>query len=286
MILVDFSQLAVNTIIGVGDTPTNNYYDTSEQLCKHLIFNKLRLYNQKFSKKFGDMVICLEGRKNWRYSEFQYYKHKRQTDKVASDVDWDALYVTMEETVQDLINYFPYTVIRVHGTEADDSIATLAKYINEQNMIVSSDKDFKQLLSLHNVQQYNPKTEVLMKLDVTPEQYLIEHILMGDRSDGIPNVLSVDDFFLHTDGIKQKSITAKYKAEFMGRLRRNELTEDEIKNFKRNSKLINLNEIPKEIKTAILEQYSSYEIKGDHTTLLNYFIENQYQGFLDCINEF
>ncbi len=286
MQILDFSQLVVNTIIGVGNNPTNNYYDTNEQLCKHLIFNKIRAYNQKFSKKFGNMVICLEGRHNWRYSFFQYYKHKRKADKANSDVDWDTLYVIMESTIQDLINYFPYTIMRVEGTEADDSIAVLARCINEPNIIISSDKDFKQLLSLQNVSQYNPKTEVLMKLEVSPEEYLLEHILGGDRSDGIPNILSPDDFFLRADGVRQKSITAKYKEEFLGRLRRKELTEDEIKNFKRNSKLINLAEIPKDIKVAILEEYSNYVIKGDRKTLLNYFIENKFPAFSSCVNEF
>jgi 5'-3' exonuclease len=286
MILVDFSQLAVNSIIGVGNNPTNNYYDTNEQLSKHLIFNKLRLYNQKFSKKFGDMIICLEGRKNWRYETFQYYKHKRKADKETSDVDWDALYVTMEETVQDLINHFPYTVMRVFRTESDDTIAVLARCINEPSVIISSDKDFLQLLALPNVSQYDPRKESFKKLEVTPEEFLIEHCLVGDRSDSIPNILSPDDFFLHADGVRQKSITAKYKEEFLGRLRRKELTEEEVKNFKRNSKLINLAEIPKDIKVAILEEYSNYVIKGDRKTLLNYFIENKFPAFSSCVNEF
>ena len=158
--------------------------------------------------------------------------------------------------------------------------------MNEPNIIISSDKDFIQLLSLPHVSQYDPKTESEKKLEVTPEEYLLEHILGGDRADGIPNILSPDDFFLHTDGVRQKSITKKYKEEFVGRLKAKTLTQDEINNFKRNSKLINLNEIPKEIKVAILEQYTNYEIKGNHKTLLNYFIDNKYPAFTACVNEF
>ena len=214
MQILDFSQLVVNTIIGVGNNPTNNYYDTNEQLCKHLIFNKIRAYNQKFSKKFGNMVICLEGRHNWRYSFFQYYKHKRKADKANSDVDWDTLYVIMESTIQDLINYFPYTIMRVEGTEADDSIAVLARCINEQNIIISSDKDFVQLLSLPNVSQYDPRKESFKKLEVTAEEFLIEHCLVGDRSDGIPNILSPDNFFLQTNGISKHTKNHLLKKHF------------------------------------------------------------------------
>jgi 5'-3' exonuclease len=286
MQLLDFSQLGVSTILGVGKEPTNEYYLTNEQLCKHLIYNKIRAYNQKFSNQYGDMVICLEGKNNWRYESFQYYKHNRKTTKAEDVETWTELYRVLEATVNDLIEFFPFAVLRVNRTEADDVLATLARYINEPNIIISSDKDFMQLLSLPHVSQYDPRTEAMKKLDVTPEQYILEHVLGGDRSDGIPNILSPDNFFLCADGVRQKSITKKYKEEFIGRLKNKELTNEEVKNFKRNSKLINLSEIPKEIKVAILEQYSRYEIKGNHKTLLNYFIENQYTAFVECVNEF
>ena len=41
-----------------------------------------------------------------------------------------------------------------------------------------------------------------------PKTFLFEHIVKGDSSDGVPNVLSEDDCFV-TDGKHQKPITRK-----------------------------------------------------------------------------
>jgi len=286
MILVDFSQTCINVLTGVGSNPDNNYYDTAEQLSKHIIFNKLLTYNQTFAHKYGQMVICLEGKNNWRYGAFPLYKHKRKTSKKESTyIDWNHLYEVMNSVIIDLKENFPYALLSMEGCEADDILATLAKYVREQNVIVSSDKDFNQLLGLSNVDQYDPRKGVFLKLETTPENFLLEHILKGDVSDGIPNILSPDDIFLQ-EGVRQKSITSKYKAEFADRLRRGELREEEIKNFARNDKLINLNSIPKNIKLAILELYSNYVIEGDHEKLLNFLIKHQYQGLIEYVNEF
>ena len=65
-------------------------------------------------------------------------------------------------------------------------------------MIVSGDKDFIQLQKYPNVQQYN----LILKKYVNghdPITYIKEHILKGDASDGVPNVLSPDNTFV--DGL-------------------------------------------------------------------------------------
>ena len=78
-------------------------------------------------------------------------------------------------------------------------------------MIISSDKDFIQLHN-KNVQQWSPVTKKLVNGEV-PAQYLFEHILKGDRGDGVPNVLSTDDSIVN--GIRQRPITRKYIDNFV-----------------------------------------------------------------------
>ena len=286
MILIDFNPIAIHALTGInGKTNLNNPYETTNQLAQHLIYNKLRFLNKKFSKKYGEIVICLEGEENWKIDEFSLYKWKRHQDKKDSSyIDWNLLYKVMEDTITYIKKFFPYTVLRMYKCEADDVIAVMSKYINEQHIIISGDKDFKQLHGLHNVTQYCSKKDAFITLDVSPQQFLLEHILTGDFSDGIPNILSPDDTFV--TGTRQKDIRQKYKDEFVGRLRRKELTEDELKNWKRNEKLISFGAIPKEIKLGILDLYNSYEIVGDHNTLLNYLIENKYTGLIGSIDEF
>jgi len=46
-----------------------------------------------------------------------------------------------------------------------------------------------------------------------PSGYLLEHIIKGDRGDGIPNILSPSDVFV--TGGRQKPITKKKIVEFL-----------------------------------------------------------------------
>ena len=65
-------------------------------------------------------------------------------------------------------------------------------------MIVSNDKDFQQLQRYPNVHQYSPlkKTQLVCE---NPEKFLLEHIIKGDVSDGVPNILSDDDVFVNKE---------------------------------------------------------------------------------------
>ena len=84
-----------------------------------------------------------------------------------------------------------------HKCEPDDIIA-LVKYYHQHEdiMIVSGDKDFIQLQQYKNVKQYAPIQKQFVGEDTDPKQYLLEQILKGDRSDGVPNILSEDDVFV------------------------------------------------------------------------------------------
>ena len=90
----------------------------------------------------------------------------------------------------------PYKVVETYGQKADDVIAIVCKhYQSEQILIVSGDKDFIQLQKYDNVNQYSPITKKHVN-GIDPIVYIKkEHILKGDKSDGIPNVLSPDHTF-------------------------------------------------------------------------------------------
>ena len=48
---------------------------------------------------------------------------------------------------------------------------------------------------------------------VDPREYLKEHIIRGDKGDGIPNILSADNCIV--DGVRQKPISKKKVREWM-----------------------------------------------------------------------
>ena len=62
----------------------------------------------------------------------------------------------------------------------------------EKVLIVSGDKDFIQLQKHRFVTQYSPTLKKFVN-GIDPHAYIKEHILKGDRSDGVPNFLSPDN---------------------------------------------------------------------------------------------
>jgi hypothetical protein len=61
---------------------------------------------------------------------------------------------------------------------------------------------------------------------------------------------------------------------------------DEVKrNYQRNDKLINLDNIPKELEGNILDDFKSATC-GDRSKLLNYFIDKRLKSLTEQIGEF
>jgi 5'-3' exonuclease len=173
----------------------------------------------------------------------------------------------------------------VEKCEADDIIATLVKeQKDEKYLIVSGDKDFIQLHSYKNVKQFSPILKGFVGEGVDPKQFLYEQIIKGDRSDGVPNVLSPDDIFLQ-EGARQKPINKKRLEEFKD-IETNVTIESDTKvNYQRNKTLIDLSQIPDHIEKNIINTFTNYKV-NDRTLLFNYFIENKLRSLIENINDF
>lgn len=252
MIIVDFSGIAVASVFS---QKTNN---VNEDLVRHQILNSLRMYNVKYRRVYGEMIIACDGG-SWRKNVFEEYKAARKTNREKSDIDWDAVWESINKIKQEITDHLPYKVIRVKGAEADDIIAAMVETkqefgTDEKVMIVSADKDFVQLQKYSNVEQFSPMTKKKVT-DKNPRRYLMEHILRGDSGDGVPNVLSPDNVFL-TDA-RQKPLT-KAKVENwinnFGSIDKH-MSKTEYRNFVRNRRVIDLSYIPEELFNEIYEEY-------------------------------
>jgi len=252
---------------------------------RHMVLNSLRMYRTEYNDKYGELVICCDSPHSWRREHFPQYKAGRKTGREESPLNWTQIFGCFETIKEELKTVFPYRFIQVDGAEADDIIGYLSRTEsrNEKIMIISSDKDFIQLHKYDNVYQWSPVTKKLVN-GIEPHGYLFEHILRGDKGDGIPNVLSADNSIV--DGVRQKPITKKYvenfvlhNAEISGR------SEMEIRNFHRNQKLIDLNETPSSLCEQIWEEYQK-EPKGQRRDLLNFFIEKKLNNLIESIGEF
>ena len=175
-------------------------------------------------------------------------------------------------------------VLSVDNAEADDIIAILCREAHnnkEKVMIVSGDKDFIQLHKYDEVNQYSPIQKKFVK-DENPKKYLHEQIIKGDRSDGIPNILSDDNVFV--TGEKQQPIHKKRLQEW-AELDNIPLGSITRLNYQRNKKLIDLDEIPIVIQENIINTYRSYQIP-DSSKLLQYFIDHKLKNLMSNINDF
>lgn len=285
MILIDWSAISIACILGTSKSDLNNFYEDKGDLLKHIIFNRLRIYKQKFGYTYGEIVICVDSGNVWRTDEFKNYKYKRKEKKKEDKkIDWSTLLKISNEVLDDIKENFPYKVIAVNKTEADDIIAVLSLEYKEDTVIISSDKDFKQLLGIKRVKQYHPVNDKFVTIDAPAWKVLLEQIIRGDSGDSIPNILSDDDVFL--DGRRQKSIYDPYVEAFHDRLLLKELTELEYKNFERNARLIDLRAIPKIITQSIKEEFNNYVIKGTRKTLFDYLMYGRYKLLIDCVEEF
>jgi hypothetical protein len=177
----------------------------------------------------------------------------------------------------------PWKVMDIYGAEADDIIATLVKHnTGGKVLILSSDKDFIQLQKYDGVKQYAP---ILKKWvdGVDPLRYIKEHVLKGDRGDGVPNFLSPDDTFVN--GIRQKPISKKKLDYWIDSDPKGFCNEYQYRNFQRNQRLVDFDYIPKEIEESILSEFDSVKTAGRHK-ILNYFVKNKLNDLIGNIQEF
>jgi 5'-3' exonuclease len=289
MILIDYSQVCVAAILAFSADIKKNSTGDKKDLIRHVALSSIKAYKKKYGKDYGDIVICCDGRNYWRREFFQQYKGMRKKAREASDLDWSMIFDTLSEIREDLKEHFNYKVIHLDRCEADDVIAILAESTqefgrHESVMIVSSDKDFKQLHTYDNVKQFSPmlkKQIVINKKEL--HAWLIEHIVKGDSGDGIPNILSKDDTLV--SGERQKPVSAKRLQEFIDNGFIACKTEEERRNWHRNVTLVDFKFIPTEIKNTVLEAYEE-PAKGNKAAIMNYLIKNRCRLLLNEIEDF
>ena len=292
MICVDFNQTAISTFM--AETRGRTDIEVNIPLLRHMIINTIRGYKNKFGSEYGEIVIACDNRHYWRRDVFPHYKASRKKAREASGYDWSSIFEALHQIRNELDQFFPYPVIDVDGAEADDVIGTLAEYSQtskngvlfeeaEPFLVISGDHDFQQLQKWSNVQQYSPMKRKLIKLTETPDAVLLEHIITGDKGDGVPNILSDDDTFV--TGKRQKSIRKTLLAEWKEMKPEDFITGDMASGYVRNKQLVDLSMTPQEIKDAVVTSYES-QLNKDKSQLLNYFIKYRLKNMIEVLEDF
>jgi hypothetical protein len=296
MILVDYSQVALSAILTFQRELKG---DESEikNLIRHVTLSSLKSFKKKYGKEYGELVVCCDGRKYWRREFFQHYKAGRKKARDNSDLNWTLIFDTLSEMRDDIREHFPYRVLHVERAEADDIIAVMAKWTQQNDLvqqglmedpqkvlILSSDGDFIQLQKYANVTQWSPMQKKYIKANAKElHEKKITHIVKaGD--DGIPNILSKDDVFVI--GERQKPVSAKRLQEFIDNGFIACKNDEERRNWHRNATLVDFDFIPEDVEKEILESYINNKPKGDKMSIMNYLMANRCRLLLDEIEEF
>ena len=279
MIIIDMNQITLASLMMHLNMTKSKEPD--ENMVRHMILNSVRMYRSQFTEEYGEVVLAYDSKHYWRRDFFPNYKASRRKGREKSDLDWDAIFEILNKIKAEFKDNLPYKYLEVYGAEADDIIATLVKNKKEPIMIVSGDKDFIQLQKYSDVNQYSPILKKYVN-GYNPDTYIKEHILKGDTSDGVPNVLSPDNTFV--DGLRQKPLTKK-KIESWLNANIDDLPDEVKRNYQRNETLISLDKIPSELETEINEVFDNAPC-GNRSKLLNYFIQSRLKNLTATIGEF
>lgn len=288
MQLLDYSQITISALMAHVGGQAESGAPINEDLVRHTVLNSIRSSQKRFKNTYGDMIICCDDKHYWRKTAFQYYKAHRQKDRAQSAHDWNAIFESLNKIRDEVRDNFPYKMIQVPHAEADDVIATLCKQYGtfkmtpetERILIISGDKDFGQLQKYVNVEQYSPLTKKFI-VQSNPERLLREHIIYGDRGDGVPNIFSDDDSIIN-ENKRQRNVSRKFIEpiiNFDEDYFISHLTSEQQLNYYRNKSLIDLEEIPENIRMQILDKYI-LQIPPTRETMLEYLKQHNLRVLL------
>lgn len=274
----------------------NDDGELDEGMVRHMVLSSLKSYKKKFSEEYGQMILCYDSKHYWRKEVFPHYKQNRKKDREKSKFDWNKIFECLNKIRDEIRDNFPFIVIEVQGAEADDVIAILCKYQSirnislqkqnkslEKTLVLSGDKDFIQLQKYPSVSQFNPLQKKFVT-GIDPKMYVKEHIIKGDRSDGIPNFLSPDDTFV--EGKRQKPISLKNIDKWIQRDPESYCNDEQLRNYHRNKILVDLDQIPEDLEKNIIKSFSDLISKKRNQVNFDYFYKNKLFTLMTELEDF
>lgn len=149
------------------------------------------------------VILVFDGQGSSTTKKYLYpeYKANRKVNKISN---WDGYENVNEESeaiknqalrLIDYLRCLPVDLLSVDKIEADDVIGYITQKLDYDSLyIMSTDQDYLQLVN-NKVTVYSPSKrifytpEVLVReCGITPQNYLIKKVILGDVSDNVPKV--------------------------------------------------------------------------------------------------
>lgn len=238
----------------------------------------LRLNYLRMTHKPTTIVLCFDSKSNWRKKYTQSSKaitnkvYKQNRSKKLSNTE-KAIKKYLDEKIEELAEALQKNtklfVLHKDGIEGDDFVGGVCQIYGDQNNVrlklVSSDKDYMQLLRYSNVEIVNPlkngKPRSLKDFNNDPDLYVFEKCIRGDGKD---NVRSSYPRLLRTKLVE--AFYDSYKRENIMEHEFEETIYDEVKDkyvnktfkvrdlFEENRMLLDLENQPEKVKEEIFEE--------------------------------
>lgn len=199
--------------------------------------------------KCTSVVAVKDSRGLWRREIYPLYKVTDAVDKAEDHYTENVI-----EAANMLFSFFEECTsayaLAYNRAEADDIIGSWCRYSNADNTIMSSDKDYVQLINDHT-KLYYPSGKVYRETD-DPKYDLFLKCVRGDKSDKIRSVWS---------GIRETKLKLAWEnpIEMANLMESTTPTGEKFKDiYALNRSVIALCEIPEPLETGILETILDY----------------------------
>jgi 5'-3' exonuclease len=265
-LMIDFQNLAIRNIFSNKEMIKNPNPDWN--LHKHELLQSIFYNIRKFSPT--EVILAVDDTNCWRKKLYPLYKAHRKDKKDNDIFPWVKFYEYLYSYVAEIKETFPFYVIQVPYTEADDVIGVLSKHITGDKVVVTGDSDYIQLLTNPSVKLYNPLKEKFVE-DDNPNRTMMIKIIAGDVSDNIPNIKPKVG--------PKTAMKLIINNELETFIKDNNLQE----NFDRNTKLIDWNYIPDVIKKKIIESWNIYELPSS-INIFNFFVRHRLRNQTENIS--
>lgn len=179
-LIVDLNNNVFSTRYSKIKTPGRN--QRKEEYVTELIFKDMITYIAKFANenKANSILIACDSPHVWRKDLYAEYKGASNHEDVYYD-ECIAAANLCKEFFRECTNS---SVVEVPRTEADDIIAVFCQESEGvENIILSSDKDFIQLID-ENTRLYSP-TQKVWRESEDPDYDLFVKCIRGDKNDNV-----------------------------------------------------------------------------------------------------
>jgi len=295
IVVLDGHNLIFRTVfIAHAENKKQKTEDPGYIYWKHVFLSELKFMVEKH--KPTRFIIVFDSKLgSWRKNIYPEYKANRKIARELSKVDFKEFFKVSNPFLKDLKDVFcNLEILEFDGIEGDDIIAVLCQNFKEKITIISTDKDFHQLQVFKNVKQYEPKKKQMVNV-LNPKISLEQKIIGGDENDNIPAIVPRCGKVKVANIMSSDLISNIYDEEYLKEeknveaiVKKYKLNPEEIKkNLQRNTELIDLKFIPKDISEKILKTLREPNTKKfDGRKFMSFLVEHRMGNLVEKMQDY